>query len=149
MKDTETKKVDKRTSEIWAMNLLESNPILFKKLKDLPLGQDVDPHELLTEVVKFMYLVSAFHVKLTPSLMVDLAWHEFILFTKAYERFCRIELGSFIHHTPDDNNAANNKNYLKTIQRYISLFGEPPVNIWGELSRKEWRDSQCGSCNSN
>ncbi len=35
-----------------------------------------------------------------PSQAVDVAWHEFILFTQAYERFCKRGVGRFVHHTP-------------------------------------------------
>lgn len=35
-----------------------------------------------------------------PSQVVDDAWHEFILFTRAYKRFCHKGLGRFLHHTP-------------------------------------------------
>jgi len=35
-----------------------------------------------------------------PSKAVDTAWHEFILFTRGYQVFCRDALGRFLHHTP-------------------------------------------------
>ena len=35
-----------------------------------------------------------------PSQAVDDAWHEFILFTRYYGRFCRGAFGRFLHHTP-------------------------------------------------
>lgn len=35
-----------------------------------------------------------------PSQAVDVAWHEFILFTRNYDLFCRRGLGRFLHHTP-------------------------------------------------
>ena len=35
-----------------------------------------------------------------PSQAVDDAWHEFILFTRQYERFCEAAFGRFLHHTP-------------------------------------------------
>jgi hypothetical protein len=35
-----------------------------------------------------------------PSQVVDVAWHEFILYTRHYEVFCRQALGRFLHHTP-------------------------------------------------
>ena len=35
-----------------------------------------------------------------PSQAVDDAWHEFILFTRHYDRFCRLAFGRFLHHTP-------------------------------------------------
>ena len=37
-----------------------------------------------------------------PSQVVDDAWHEFILFTKAYYDFCNKALGRFLHHTPTE-----------------------------------------------
>jgi hypothetical protein len=35
-----------------------------------------------------------------PSQVVDDAWHEFILFTRQYDKFCRGAFGRFLHHTP-------------------------------------------------
>ena len=35
-----------------------------------------------------------------PSQAVDDAWHEFILFTRQYARFCKGAFGRFLHHTP-------------------------------------------------
>ena len=35
-----------------------------------------------------------------PSQVVDIAWHEFILFTRKYEHFCGKAIGRFLHHTP-------------------------------------------------
>jgi hypothetical protein len=35
-----------------------------------------------------------------PSQAVDDAWHEFILFTRHYHRFCKGAFGRFLHHTP-------------------------------------------------
>lgn len=37
-----------------------------------------------------------------PSQVVDIAWHEFILFTKAYEIYCNKAIGRFLHHTPTE-----------------------------------------------
>jgi len=37
-----------------------------------------------------------------PSQVVDVAWHEFILFTRNYQDFCRRALGRFLHHTPTE-----------------------------------------------
>ena len=37
-----------------------------------------------------------------PSQVVDVAWHEFILYTRPYEKFCKKGLGRFLHHTPTE-----------------------------------------------
>lgn len=41
-----------------------------------------------------------------PSQVVDEAWHAFILFTRAYHKFCDEGLGRFLHHTPAEAMAA-------------------------------------------
>jgi len=35
-----------------------------------------------------------------PSQVVDELWHEFILYTRHYDAFCRHAFGRFLHHTP-------------------------------------------------
>lgn len=35
-----------------------------------------------------------------PSQVADDLWHEFILYTRDYERFCSKAFGRFLHHTP-------------------------------------------------
>ena len=35
-----------------------------------------------------------------PSQVVDVAWHEFLLFTRQYRDFCKQGLGRFLDHTP-------------------------------------------------
>lgn len=39
--------------------------------------------------------------KYSPSPLVDIGWHTFILYTKAYAAFCQ-KMGEFIHHEPSD-----------------------------------------------
>jgi hypothetical protein len=36
-----------------------------------------------------------------PSRLVDDAWHEFILDSKAYTQFCEEAFGGYLHHTPE------------------------------------------------
>lgn len=40
-----------------------------------------------------------------PSKAVDAMWHEFILHTKAYENWCQLTLGYFLHHRPPKRSA--------------------------------------------
>jgi len=37
-----------------------------------------------------------------PSEIIDVLWHEFILFTREYEQFCKQGLGKFLHHVPTE-----------------------------------------------
>jgi hypothetical protein len=46
------------------------------------------------------YLKSGRQFVSMPSQAVDDLWHEFILYTKAYDAFCQQAFGRFLHHTP-------------------------------------------------
>lgn len=46
------------------------------------------------------YLRSGCRFVAMPSQVVDDLWHEFILYTRAYEAFCGKAFGGFLHHTP-------------------------------------------------
>ncbi|TAK64694.1 hypothetical protein [Methylobacter sp.] len=43
-----------------------------------------------------------------PSQVIDDAWHEFILFTRIYEKFCTKAMGHFLHHTPAEAMSTQN-----------------------------------------
>ncbi|WP_339719134.1 hypothetical protein [uncultured Paraglaciecola sp.] len=64
-----------------------------------------DQLELVLDTLKSFFVIS-FNAKLKPvampSQVVDLAWHQFILFTKNYEFFCKKGFGRFLHHTPTE-----------------------------------------------
>jgi hypothetical protein len=60
-----------------------------------------------------------------PSRAVDEAWHEFILDTRSYTRFCEEAFGEYLHHTPDE------------------AMGTPMGNALGETVRA-WDRSEAG-----
>jgi uncharacterized membrane protein YgcG len=46
------------------------------------------------------YLMSGRRYVSMPSQVADDLWHEFILYTRDYDAFCRRAFGGFLHHTP-------------------------------------------------
>lgn len=63
---------------------------------------DADLHQVnrgLREYFHICRLAGAYRVSM-PSQVVDVAWHEFILYTRSYRDFCRRAFGRFLHHTP-------------------------------------------------
>jgi hypothetical protein len=46
------------------------------------------------------YLMSGRRFVSMPSRVADDLWHEFILYTRDYQRFCRKAFGGFLHHMP-------------------------------------------------
>lgn len=47
-----------------------------------------------------VHLLSGRQPMAMPSQVVDDLWHAFILYTRAYDAFCRGAFGRFFHHTP-------------------------------------------------
>jgi hypothetical protein len=58
-----------------------------------------------------------------PSRVVDDLWHEFILDTREYERFCKSAFGRFFHHVPAAANPPDKKMgaALRATWRYACL----------------------------
>lgn len=40
--------------------------------------------------------------RFSPSPLIDIGWHTFILYTREYHEFCRNVAGHYIHHDPSD-----------------------------------------------
>lgn len=76
---------------------------LFDKLKKRhPHLSTKDCHLVANGLRQFflVYLKSGRRFVSMPSQVVDDLWHEFILYTKGYDSFCRRAFGRFLHHTP-------------------------------------------------
>ncbi|MCO4798852.1 MAG: hypothetical protein KC484_06535 [Colwelliaceae bacterium] len=60
---------------------------------------------------EYFHLISLSQQKMVamPSQVVDVAWHEFILYTKEYSLFCSMALGRFLHHTPAEAMKSKNE----------------------------------------
>jgi hypothetical protein len=119
-------------------------PLIIDKIEAIAKSNNTTSEVLLNEVVRFIDLIHLSNSKLSPSYLVDLAWHEFILFTKYYNTFCNKHYGRFIHHTPGKSTSP--EIFKKTVNLYIKEYGLPTHNLWGKLTKNEWQESECGSC---
>jgi hypothetical protein len=75
------------------------------------------------EYAKFIQLSKYFPAKrpnLVPIKEVDEVWHQHILNTLAYKKFCEIFIGEFLHHIPGDG--SNSQLQMETYDLYIRLF---------------------------
>lgn len=78
-------------------------PGLARKLRDTyPHLSEGQAEMVLRELRNFFHVARAVRGQMVsmPSQAVDVAWHEFILFTRGYRLFCRQALGRFLDHTP-------------------------------------------------
>lgn len=70
--------------------------------KTYPHLTDVEIDRVMSGLRDYFHLIaqSRRNMVAMPSQVVDVAWHEFILFTRKYDQFCSKALGRFLHHTP-------------------------------------------------
>ncbi|WP_144394995.1 glycine-rich domain-containing protein [Pleionea sediminis] len=79
------------------------NSAISKKVKEkYPHLSAQDISLVLRALKDYFYICNKAKRKMVsmPSQVVDVAWHEFILFTRQYQQFCDKALGRFLHHTP-------------------------------------------------
>ncbi len=76
---------------------------LFDKLRQKHPGLSLKECQLVAQALRQFFLTylksGRRHVSM-PSQVVDDLWHEYILYTRHYQDFCRKAFGGFLHHTP-------------------------------------------------
>lgn len=90
----------KRTNLIDSYNFPATiNQKIFSKYPHL---DEQDASKIIAGLRDYFHLcnIASNRIVSMPSQAVDVAWHEFILFTRQYEEFCSKALGFFLHHTP-------------------------------------------------
>ena len=89
------------------------------------------------EYKKFIYLGVVSDFVVTPSKIIDVVWHEHLLFTKPYREFCDEIIQYSFHHHPElipmpDQTGQYSAQFLDTLDLYQQEFGvAPPEDIWG------------------
>jgi hypothetical protein len=75
--------------------------------------------------------------RLSPSPLVDIGWHTFILHTQEYAEFCNRVAGGYIHHVPDNGRcdhgagAANRHTELAdTVAAVVSAGFRVDPDLW-------------------
>lgn len=102
--------------------------------------------DIFEETKKWLWLCSnsKFDLIIDDSLVIiDEMWHNFILFTKEYDAFCKEYLGIYIHHQPTTK--LENENWNKNIHKSISELKENLKNQYeyiydnlGEETLNKW-----------
>ena len=76
---------------------------LFERLKKRRPELTLKDCQLVSQALRqffLAYLKGGRRFVAMPSQLADDLWHEFILYTKNYDAFCRQAFGRFLHHTP-------------------------------------------------
>jgi uncharacterized protein (TIGR04222 family) len=89
--------------------------------------------QALLEYRKFMYLAATSGSMVSPSEIVDVVWHQHLIFTQSYTDFCTL-LGKQIQHIPSTHNKQEADTFKRakehTTRQYNSVFGTQPKAIW-------------------
>ncbi len=120
---------------------------------------DITPYEaedIFTETKKFLYLAKYPSVFIPDELLIiDEMWHNFILFTKAYQHFSTMYFDEYMHHLPAsksekeeakklaaDNPVMAKEEYLKKFESLVTtvydVLGEDTVLKWFETYPQQY-----------
>ncbi|WP_336517093.1 hypothetical protein [Pollutibacter soli] len=92
----------------------------------------------IREYKKFIFLGIVSDFQVTPSEIIDIVWHEHLLFTKSYREFCTDIIQHPFDHHPElvplaDQTDTFHAQYQETLHLYKAEFGiDPPEIIWGK-----------------
>lgn len=84
-----------------------------------------DATHLVREAKRMLYLSIVSDEPISPSIDIDDAWHEMLMFTRWYRDFADF-IGGFIHHDPTPGPPDGGKMYAKTKENYSKYLGETP-----------------------
>lgn len=89
--------------------------------------------DAIIEYKKFMYLAAVSEYMVSPSAIVDVVWHQHLVFTQSYDEFCRV-LGKKIAHVPATHHNADFEKFKSASERtgklYTENFGPQPPEFW-------------------
>jgi hypothetical protein len=87
----------------------------------------------ILEYKKFMYLAAISDKMVSPSGIVDIVWHQHLIFTKSYSTLGDL-LQKKIDHIPSTHNPKEKEKFKLaetfTKEIYQQEFGEQPAEIW-------------------
>ena len=90
-------------------------------------------NEAIIEYKKFMYLAAVSNAMVSPSEIIDVVWHQHLIYTESYSEFC-ILLGKQIQHIPSTHLPSEKNKYKlakeRTLQLYHNEFGPAPLQYW-------------------
>lgn len=89
--------------------------------------------EAIIEYKKFMYLAAVSNVMVSPSEIIDIVWHQHLIYTESYTEFCNL-LGKQIQHIPSTHLPSEKDKYKiakeRTLMLYQNEFGPAPFQYW-------------------
>jgi len=98
-------KKEQRKKQLRFIENYKFSPIIIKRVKaQHDYLSDKDMKKVVEATRDYFYICNQAKGKMVamPSEIVDVFWHEFLLFTREYQAFCKKGIGRFLHHTPTE-----------------------------------------------
>lgn len=87
----------------------------------------------IIEYKKFIFLAANYNEMVSPSEIVDIVWHQHLIFTFSYDELCKI-VSKKIDHIPSTHNAVEKEKFdkarIRTKELYEINFGPQPIEFW-------------------
>ena len=128
----EHKFTDEQKNLLYKLGSFEAPYLEEKLLEDGKFNTPEEYQEAFTEFKKYVALSQIVGKNMAMlSKKVDEVWHQFILFTPQYHKFCKEMRGKYLHHVPKTSISSFTPKYrLNFIDSYKEIFGDIP-EIWG------------------
>lgn len=130
----------KNSPQVEAVLAWQCNKVVSRISKKCGLSID-DASQAFADVKLFLFVSRMEQKSLKPTLKIDMAWHEFLVYTKEYREFCLDVLGAFIDHCPTDDeelNVGSPVSLALCASRYVGTLS----NNWAA----EGSPTDCVSC---
>ncbi|NDH04918.1 hypothetical protein EBX93_03205 [bacterium] len=89
--------------------------------------------QAILEYKKFMFLAAISDFMVSPSKIIDVVWHQHLVFTQSYQEFCNL-LGKQVQHLPSTRNREEFEKFRqakeRTAKSYETNFGTQPEILW-------------------
>ena len=98
-------KKEQKKKQLFFIQNYKFSPVLIKRVKEKhDYLTDANMRKVINALRDYFYICNQANGKMVamPSEIVDVAWHEFLLFTRDYQFFCNKGIGRFLHHTPTE-----------------------------------------------
>jgi hypothetical protein len=98
-------KKEQRKKQLRFIENYKFSPVIIKRVKaQHDYLSDKDMKKVVEATRDYFYICNQAKGKMVamPSEIVDVLWHEFLLFTREYQEFCQKGIGRFLHHTPTE-----------------------------------------------